>query len=186
RTLVVQCDARPLLPGELAALERDLSLQRAEQRRLAGSVRPGEREPVVPLDLEGNAVEERRARELLAEIGCDQDSHGPSLQSGTGSSKKSGARPDLPDAVRILGGERRSRLPRTRESRYCRPGCRTRTSNSFRSTRSGRSRWTPSRRRTRAIRERRWRLPRSPTCSTRRRCGTHLRTRTGRTATASS
>ena len=35
----------------------------------------GEREPVAALDLEGDAVEERVAGELLAERGCDQDRH---------------------------------------------------------------------------------------------------------------
>ena len=53
----------------------DLAGERAQQRRLAGAVRPGEREPVAPLDLERDAVEERRAGELLAEVGCDQDCH---------------------------------------------------------------------------------------------------------------
>src|SRR5262249_40167696 len=86
--LVVQRDARPLLPGELAALERDLPLQRAEERRRAGSVRPGERDSVAALDLEGDAVEERRAGELLAEIRCDQNSHEARLQAGTARARK--------------------------------------------------------------------------------------------------
>ncbi len=42
---------------------------------LPGAVRPGEREPVAPLDLERHPVEQGRPRELLAEIGCDQDRH---------------------------------------------------------------------------------------------------------------
>ena len=39
RPLVVQRDPGALLPGELAALERDLAGERAQQRRLAGAVR---------------------------------------------------------------------------------------------------------------------------------------------------
>ena len=46
RPLVVQRDAGALLPGELAAGELGLADQRAQQRRLAGAVRAGEREPV--------------------------------------------------------------------------------------------------------------------------------------------
>ena len=75
RPLVVQRDARALLPGELAARELGLADQRAQQRRLAGAVRAGEREPVPALDLERDAVEERLAGELLAERGRDQDGH---------------------------------------------------------------------------------------------------------------
>ena len=44
--LVVQRDARALLPGKLPSLERDLARQRAQERRLAGPVRAGQREPV--------------------------------------------------------------------------------------------------------------------------------------------
>ncbi len=75
RPLVVERDARALLPGELAALQLDLADERAQQRRLPGAVRAGEREPVAPLDLERDAVEERVAGELLAETGCDQHCH---------------------------------------------------------------------------------------------------------------
>ena len=75
RPLVVQRHPGALLPGELAAGELGLADQRAQQRRLAGAVRAGEREPVAPLDLERDAVEERLAGELLPERGCDQDCH---------------------------------------------------------------------------------------------------------------
>ena len=75
RPLVVQRHARALLPGELAARQLGLADQRAQQRRLAGTVRAGERKPVTPLDLERDAVEERLAGELLAERRCDQDRH---------------------------------------------------------------------------------------------------------------
>ena len=62
RPLVVQRDARPLLERELAAVLLGLAREHAEQRRLAGAVRPGERDAVAALDLERDAVEERRRR----------------------------------------------------------------------------------------------------------------------------
>ncbi len=43
-----------------------LTREHAQQRRLAGAVRPGEREPVAALDAERHAVEERRAAQLFA------------------------------------------------------------------------------------------------------------------------
>ena len=75
RPLVVERDARPLLPRELAALERDASREGPQERCLAGAVRAGERQPVAALDLERDAVEERGARELLAQPGSDHDCH---------------------------------------------------------------------------------------------------------------
>ena len=75
RTLVVQCDARALRERELAAVDLGLAGEHAQQRRLAGAVRPGERDAVAALDLEGHAVEEEVAGELLAEVGCDDDGH---------------------------------------------------------------------------------------------------------------
>ena len=71
----MQGDPGSLLEGELAALEVGLADQRAQQGRLAGPVRPGQRHAVAALDLERHAVEQRIAGELLAEAGCDQDSH---------------------------------------------------------------------------------------------------------------
>ena len=62
RPLVVQRDARALLERELAAVQPGLAGEDAEQRRLAGAVRPGEREAVAALDLERDAVEERGCR----------------------------------------------------------------------------------------------------------------------------
>src|SRR5207248_395833 len=53
-----------------------------EQRRLAGAVRAGQREPVAALELERDPVEQRVAGQLLAEVGGDQDCHG--LQSRRG------------------------------------------------------------------------------------------------------
>ena len=58
---------RALLQCDVAAFERHLARDRAKQRGLACPVRPGERQTVAPLDLEGDAVEEHSARKLLAE-----------------------------------------------------------------------------------------------------------------------
>ena len=66
RPLVVQRDARALRERELAAVHLRLTGEHAEQRRLAGAVRPGEGESVAALDLERHAVEERRAAQLFA------------------------------------------------------------------------------------------------------------------------
>ena len=66
RSLVVQCDPGSLLPDELARRQRHLADDRAQERRLARPVGSSECEPVAALDLEGDAVEQRFARELLA------------------------------------------------------------------------------------------------------------------------
>jgi hypothetical protein len=75
RPLVVQRDARPLLERELAALLVGLAGQDPEQRRLAGSVRAGERDAVAALDAEGDAVEQEVPGDLLADVGGDDDCH---------------------------------------------------------------------------------------------------------------
>ena len=75
RALVVERDPRTLGERELAALQRGLADERAQQRRLARSVRAGEREPVAAAQRERDPVEERVAGVLLAEPGCDQHGH---------------------------------------------------------------------------------------------------------------
>ena len=72
----MQRDARPLGERELAAVLLGLAGEDPQQRRLAGAVRPGERDAVAALDGERDAVEEDGARELLAEVGGDDDCHG--------------------------------------------------------------------------------------------------------------
>ena len=67
RPLVVQRDPRAPLESELAALERRLTGDRAQQRRLPGAVRAGERQAVAALDLERDAVEQRISGQLLPE-----------------------------------------------------------------------------------------------------------------------
>ena len=79
RPLVVEGDARALRERELAAVELGLPGEDAEQRRLAGAVRPGEGEALAALDLERDAVEEQGAGDLLAQVGGDHDGHGASV-----------------------------------------------------------------------------------------------------------
>ena len=66
RTLVVQRDPCALRERELAALERRLARDRPQKRRLPGAVGARERQPVAPADREGDPLEKRIARELLA------------------------------------------------------------------------------------------------------------------------
>jgi hypothetical protein len=75
RALVVERDARSLLDHELATLDRRLAHEHAQERRLAGAVRAGEREPVAAFELERDPVEEEAARELLPQVGSDDDRH---------------------------------------------------------------------------------------------------------------
>ena len=76
RALVVQRDPRPLLEGELAAVQVCFSGQDPEQGRLPGPVRAGQGQPVAPLDLERDSVEQERPCDLLAEVGADDYRHG--------------------------------------------------------------------------------------------------------------
>ncbi len=75
RTLIVEGHACSLLEGQLAAFDRRLACQHAEQRRLAGAVRTGQRQAVAALELERDPVEERVAGELITVVGCYQNSH---------------------------------------------------------------------------------------------------------------
>ena len=112
----------PFAEREVAALERHLARERAQQCRLAGAVRARERQAVAPLDLERDAVEEDAARELLAKGRSDDDRHG--LKLSTRAPRPDSSDPDrrrtrrrrLPDPVRAHDG-RRSRSIRhdTRE-----------------------------------------------------------------------
>ena len=76
RALVVQRDPRALLQRDLPALDRRLADDRPQQRRLAGAVLAGERQPLAAVDRERDPVEEGIPGELLAEVGGDQDGHG--------------------------------------------------------------------------------------------------------------
>ncbi len=75
RPLVVEGDARALLEHELAAVQLGLAGEAAQERRLARAVGPGEGYAVAALDLERHAVEQRRACDLLPQVGGDDDCH---------------------------------------------------------------------------------------------------------------
>ena len=75
RALVVQDDPRALLQDDLAAVDRRLAREHAQQRRLARAVAPGDRQPVLALELERHAPQQGLARHVLGEVGCDEDRH---------------------------------------------------------------------------------------------------------------
>jgi hypothetical protein len=77
RALVVQCDAGALLEDEVAALQAGLADKCPQERCLSGSVRAGKGHAVAPFHLEGDAVEQRVAAQLLAQVGCDHNRHEP-------------------------------------------------------------------------------------------------------------
>ena len=66
RPLVVERDPSVLGERELAALERGLADDRAEERRLAGAVRPREGQSVTAAQAKRDPVEEGVAGEFLA------------------------------------------------------------------------------------------------------------------------
>ena len=76
RALVVQRDLAALLEGQVAAVDRRLAGEHPQQRRLAGAVAPGDRQPLTALELEGHAPQQRVAGHVLAEVGCDENGHG--------------------------------------------------------------------------------------------------------------
>src|SRR4029453_18878436 len=80
RALVVERDARALRERELAAVDLALAGQHAQQRGFAGAVRPGQRDALAALDLEGDAVEKDVSGELLSEIGSNDDGHAHRLE----------------------------------------------------------------------------------------------------------
>ena len=75
RALIVQRHARSLRECQLA-LERDLSGDAPEKRRLPSAVRARQRKPLPAVHAERDSSEEWVACELLAEVGRDQDRHG--------------------------------------------------------------------------------------------------------------
>ena len=70
RPLVVQRQLRALGEYELAAVDRRLPRQHAQQRRLAGAIAARERQPLAPFELERHATQQGLARHVLGEIGC--------------------------------------------------------------------------------------------------------------------
>ena len=76
RALIVERQPGTLLEGELPAVEVGLAGQHPQERRLAGAVRPGERDPGATLERERDTVEEERPRELLPQAGGNENGHG--------------------------------------------------------------------------------------------------------------
>ncbi len=75
RTLVVQRDLGALGQHQLAEIDRGLAGEHPQQRRLAGAVAARQRHPVAALELERDAPQQRLARDVLAQVGCDDDGH---------------------------------------------------------------------------------------------------------------
>ena len=75
RPLVVERDASALLEDELAAVDRVLRGQHAQQGGLPGPVAARERHPIAPLELERHAPEQRSPRHVLVQRRCDHNRH---------------------------------------------------------------------------------------------------------------
>ena len=75
RALVVQGDPGALRHGQLATVDRGLPRQHPQQGRLAGAVAPGDGQAFAALQLEGDPPQQRRAGDVLVQVGCDQQSH---------------------------------------------------------------------------------------------------------------
>ena len=109
RTLVVQSDPRPLGHRDRPAVELGLAVQQPEERRLAGPVRPGERDAIPALDLERDVVEQRIAGKLLAEVRCGDDGHRHSVEIRKLAALSAQTRPAVPG--RLSRGRRVDLLP---------------------------------------------------------------------------
>jgi hypothetical protein len=82
RALVVEAHAGVLGQDELAAVVGGLARQDAQERRSCPApLRPGDREAVAPLELEGDAPPQRLADHVLGEVGGDEDGHDPMVGS---------------------------------------------------------------------------------------------------------
>ncbi len=68
RALVVQRDTGVLCERELATVDLCLAGEHPQQRRLAGAVAPGNRQPLAPLELERDAAQQRRSGDVLGEV----------------------------------------------------------------------------------------------------------------------
>ena len=73
--LVVQRDAHPLGHAQLAAVDRALARQHAQEGRLAHPVAPRERHPLAALELEGDAPQQRASADVLVQLRCGQQRH---------------------------------------------------------------------------------------------------------------
>ena len=70
-------DAGALLEHELAAVDRALPGEHAQQGGLAGAVATRERHAIAPLELEGHAAEQGSPRHVLVQRRCDHNRHAP-------------------------------------------------------------------------------------------------------------
>ena len=82
RPLVVERDLRPFGEHELAEIDRRLTGEHPQQRRLARAVAAGQRHPVATLELERDPAQQRLTGDVLAEVGCDHDGHGDDGRTG--------------------------------------------------------------------------------------------------------
>ena len=102
RPLVVERDARALREGELAAVHLALAGEHAQQRRLAGAVRPGQRDALAALDLEGNPVEKHVSGKLFSEIGSNDDGHAHRLERNAPAAESSPGEEPCADSLVLL------------------------------------------------------------------------------------
>jgi hypothetical protein len=101
----VERDARVLGERELSRLERRLADESPEQRRLAGPVRPGERQTVSPAQAKRHPVEEGIAGELLAQPGRDEDGHGGRIAEIRGHASANASRAATIGRLTSAGGD---------------------------------------------------------------------------------
>ena len=66
RALIVERKPRALRQRELAGVDRRLTSEHPQQRRLAGAVAAGDRHPVAPLKPERDAAQQRAACHVLS------------------------------------------------------------------------------------------------------------------------
>ena len=68
RALIVQGHARALGQAQLAAVDRRLAREHPQQRRLAGTVAPGQRHALAALELEADAAQQRAPGDVLVQV----------------------------------------------------------------------------------------------------------------------
>ncbi len=83
-------DAQPLLPDDLALVGPDLAVDQPEQRALALAVAAQQADPLAPLDLPVDAVQQPGAAEGQADVSETQQRHGMISTSSVGSGAAGG------------------------------------------------------------------------------------------------
>src|SRR3954471_19215065 len=84
RALVVQRDPHALAEDQLAAVDRRLPREHPQERRLAGAVAPGDRQPLAALEFERDAAQERLAGHVLGQVGCGEERPPPLVETAGG------------------------------------------------------------------------------------------------------